>query len=184
MTEHFIQSHDHLDVSGYFRTFTETPYVFVMKIDISVLDSSSSSDLSALIEVFEDVFEIDSGYKPSPEHLSRLLQQESFTGITAKIDGQVVGGLTLYVLEQYRSTKPLAYIYDFAVLTQYQRRGIGRQLIEFTRQYCRKRGLDEIFVQVEKVDLFALDFYRSTKPASEDPVVQFTYRLDEEDGQG
>lgn len=184
MTEHFIQSHDHLDVSGYFRTFTETPYVFVMKIDISVLDSSSSSDLSALIEVFEDVFEFETEGKLPLEHLNKILRKDDFVGIVAKSEGQLVGGLTLYILDQYVSTKPIAYLYDLAVLTQYQRRGIGRQLIEFTRQYCRKRGLDEIFVQVEKVDLFALDFYRSTKPASEDPVVQFTYRLDEEDGQG
>ena len=150
-----------------------------MNADISVLDSTSISDLSALIEVFEDVFEIESGYKPSPEHLSRLLQQESFVGIAAKIDGQVVGGLTAYVLEQYHSTKPLAYIYDFAVLTQFQRRGIGKQLIEFTRKYYRDKGFDEIFVQVDKVDLFALDFYRATHPSTEEPVIQFTYRLGE-----
>lgn len=155
-----------------------------MNTEISVLDSTSTSDLSALIEVFEDVFEMDSGYKPSPEHLSRLLQQESFTGITAKIDGQVVGGLTLYVLEQYRSTKPLAYIYDFAVLTQYQRKGIGKQLIEFTKKYYREKGFDEIFVQVDKVDLFALDFYRATNPSAEEPVVHFTYRLDTAEGSG
>lgn len=155
-----------------------------MKIDVSVLEASSLSDLSALIDVFEDVFEIETEGKLPSEHLDKLLRKDDFVGIVAKSEGRLVGGLTLYILDQYTSTKPIAYLYDLAVLTQFQRRGIGKRLIEFTRNFCRERGIDEIFVQVDKVDLFALDFYRSTNPASEDPVVHFTYRLNDENGPG
>ena len=155
-----------------------------MKIDISILDPASISDLYALMEVFEDVFETESGQKPSSDHLIKLLNQEGFITIVAKIEGRVVGGLTLYVLDQYISEKPLAYLYDFAVLTQFQRKGIGSRLIDFTKSYCRKQGFEELYVQVDKVDLFAIEFYRSTNPSSEDRVIQFSYHLNQNETSG
>ncbi len=148
-------------------------------MDISLLDSNATRDLGSLIDVFEEVFETEHDERPSSEYLKNLLRAPTFKAVVAKIDGQVVGGLTLYILNQYYSPKPLAYLYDLAVLVQHQRKGIGRSLIEFTRSYCRDRGAEELFVQVDKVDLYALEFYRSTKPASEEPVVHFTYRLNE-----
>jgi aminoglycoside 3-N-acetyltransferase I len=79
------------------------------------------------------------------------------------------------VLDQYYSTKPLAYLYDLAVLTEYQRKGVGRKLIEFTNNYCRQEGFKEVFVQADKMDDYALDFYRSTNPTLEEQVVHFSY---------
>lgn len=150
-----------------------------MKIEVTILDNASTlQDLCDLIEVFADVFETDTEERPPSEHLKLLLDNQYFLAIVAKVDGWVVGGLTIYIITQYISTRPLAYIYDFAVLTQFQRKGIGKRLVEFTREYCRTLGCEEIFVQVERVDLFAQEFYRSTRPTSEDPVIHFSYRLD------
>lgn len=47
----------------------------------------------------------------------------------------------------------------------------------FTNDYCRREGFEEIFVQADKVDDYAIDFYRSTNPTTEQQVVQFSYVL-------
>lgn len=146
-------------------------------MDISLLDSNATGDLGSLIDVFEEVFGTEHDERPSSEYLKNLLTDPTFRAIVAKVNGQVVGGLTLYILHQYYTPQPLIYLYDLAVLVQHQRKGIGRNLIEFTQSYCRNQGAEELFVQVDKVDLYALEFYRKTKPASEEPVVHFTYRL-------
>lgn len=90
---------------------------------------------------------------------------------------KIVGGLSVYILEQYYSKKPLAYLYDLAVLKEFQRKGVGRKLMEFVTRYCRQKGIEEVFVQADKADEYAIEFYRSTKPTNEEQVVHFTYRL-------
>lgn len=88
-----------------------------------------------------------------------------------------MGGLTVYILDQYYSKKPLAYIYDLAVLKEFQRKGIGKQLIKHVVEYCAENGFEEAFVQADRADAYALDFYRLTNPTSEQDVVHFNYFL-------
>jgi len=90
-----------------------------------------------------------------------------------------VGGLTGYRLDPYYSEKPLAYIYDLAVKKERQRQGIGKKLIEEVTQYFANEGFEEVFVQADKEDDYALDFYRSTVPTEEEDVSHFYYRIPE-----
>lgn len=136
----------------------------------------SKEELLQLISVFEEVFEKEPYQRPGPAHLDKLIQQENFFAIIAKMGNKIIGGMTLYVLDQYYSEKTLAYLYDLAVLTAYQRQGVGQQLVAFTKDYCKQKGFEEIFVQADKEDDHAIAFYRSTQPAKEAEVVHFTYR--------
>ena len=115
--------------------------------------------------------------RPSQTHLQNLLDNDNFVAVVAKSESKIIGGLTVYVLNQYFSEKPLAYIYDLAVLTPFQRKGVGRELIAFTNAFCKKKGFEGVFVQAEKVDDYAIDFYRLTKPTEELQAVQFYYEL-------
>lgn len=148
-----------------------------MKIEISTLDSRATTDMIHLIEVFKEVFGTEYDTPATTDHLQKLLSKDSFYAVVARERKKIVGGLIIHILDQYYSNKPVGYIYDLAVLVEYQRQGIGSRLIEFTREHCRNLDCEEIFVQVEKVDFFALDFYRSTRVSEEDAVVHFTYDL-------
>jgi aminoglycoside 3-N-acetyltransferase I len=44
-------------------------------------------------------------------------------------------------------------------------------------KYCRERGYEEVFVQADKVDDYAIDFYRATPITAEEEVVHFYYSL-------
>jgi aminoglycoside 3-N-acetyltransferase I len=148
-----------------------------MDAEIQILQPDDFINLNELVTVFEKVFEMKSYTRPGQGHLEKLLNSKNFFVVAAKSEGKIIAGLTVYVLDQYYSEKPLAYIFDLAVLTEYQRQGVGRKLIEFTNEYCKDKGFEEVFVQADKVDDYALDFYRSTKPTNEEPVVHFYYTL-------
>ena len=148
-----------------------------MQTEIQILQSNDLEELNELISVFGNVFEMGNFKRPSQAHLQNLLNKENFFAVVAKNENRVIAGLTGYVLDQYYAERPLAYIYDLAVLKQHQRKGVGKRLIEFTTQFCREKGFEEVFVQADKVDDHAIDFYRSTKPTDEEQVVHFYYAI-------
>jgi aminoglycoside 3-N-acetyltransferase I len=148
-----------------------------MEPEIKIIKPDELDQLLDLISVFEDVFEMKPFKRPNETYLKGLLNQDHFFAVVARTDSKIIGGLTVYVLDQYYAEKPLAYIYDLAVLTEYQRKGVGRKLIEFTNEYCRGLGFQEAFVQADKVDDYALEFYRSTNPTAEEQVVHYSYML-------
>lgn len=146
-------------------------------VTIKKLSHLEVDQFQALIQLFEKVFEMDPFQMPPEEKLRRLLQIPGFMVFVAFLEQQVVGGLTVYTLEQYYSNKPLAHVYDLAVSEAYQRKGIGRQLMAAVLDHCKAAGYAEVFVQAETADQYALDFYRSTPITAEDDVRHFTYEL-------
>ncbi len=148
-----------------------------MKIDIKILSNQDIEDFSKLIDVFEDVFKMENFNKPDDKYLQQMLTKSNFFVLLAKAENKVLGGLTVYVLDQYYSHKPLAYIYDLAIAEAYQRKGIGTALIAYLSNYCKEKGFEEVFVQADRSDAYALDFYRQTKPSQEEDVVHFSYTL-------
>lgn len=92
------------------------------------------------------------------------------------LEGKVIGGSTSYTLHQYYSKLPLVYIYDLAVKTKFQRQGIGKMLISGITNYCREIGIEEVFVQADEEDGYAIEFYHSTGATTE-KVVHFSYPL-------
>ena len=131
----------------------------------------------ALIQLFGEVFEMPAFTQPSDAHLEKLLANPNFLLFTTWEDDEIVGGLTVYVVQQYYQEEPLAHIYDLAVSVAHQRQGIGSKLIEAVNQYCQARGFSEVYVQAEQEDDYALKFYRSTKPTAELVASHFNYIL-------
>ncbi|MES2617390.1 MAG: GNAT family N-acetyltransferase [Bacteroidota bacterium] len=148
-----------------------------MNIQIKKLNKDDLFEFVQLIKVFEEVFEMQSFEIPINNHLQNLLNKQDFFVFVAIIDTQVIGGLTAYTLEQYYSSKPLAYVYDLAVNKKLQRQGIGKLLMEAICNYCNENGFEEVFVQADRVDDYALAFYRKTMPTAEEDVSHFYYTL-------
>jgi aminoglycoside 3-N-acetyltransferase I len=147
-----------------------------MQIETKRIAKDEIHQFTELIRLFEDVFEMKDFIIPSQSHLQQLLDKEDFFAFVALSDGKVVGGLTTYTLHQYYSERPLVYIYDLAVKREFQRRGIGKTLIDSLNKYRKGIGVEEVFVQADEVDAYALDFYRSTGARGE-KVVHFYYPL-------
>jgi aminoglycoside 3-N-acetyltransferase I len=130
-----------------------------------------------LLLVFQRVFQMKDIAYPEDSELQTLLSSPDFMVFVALEGKQVVGGLTVQVMHQYYYKEPIGHIYDLAVLNEFQRQGIASRLIKATCNHCKQMGFREVYVQADKIDDHALEFYRSTNPADEEDVSHFTYKL-------
>lgn len=147
-----------------------------MKIEYKKLEAGDLGYLTQLIKVYEEVFEMEDFTLPAAQYLQSLLEQETIIFYAAIIDKKVVGGLTAYILPSTYYPSSEVYIYDLDVKTEFQRKGIGRQLINSLKEYCARLGLKEVFVQADLEDRHAIDFYQATGGIAES-VVHFSYKL-------
>ncbi|NHE59898.1 GNAT family N-acetyltransferase [Cyclobacterium plantarum] len=146
-------------------------------VTIKKLSHSEVHQFQALIQVFEKVFEMENFSMPAREYLEKVIQNPGFMVFVAEWEGKIIGGLTGHTLDKYYSEKQQGYVYDLAVSVAHQRKGVGRKLMNAVLDYCKAAGYDEVFVQAETIDKYALDFYRSTPVTSEEDVRHFTYDL-------
>ena len=147
-----------------------------MKTEYKKLEIEDLSRLTELIKVYEETFEMEDFTLPAAQYLQSLLEKETVIFYVAIIDNRVVGGLTAHVLPSTYFPSSEVYIYDLAVRTEFQRKGIGRQLINSLKEYCANLRLKEVFVQADLEDRHALDFYQATGGIAES-VVHFSYEL-------
>ena len=148
-----------------------------MQIEFRKLQANELDIFIELVSLFEEVFEMEEFRMPPRAHLQDLLHDKSFHVFVAISDRQeVLGGLTAYTLQQYYATQPLVYIYDLAVDNRHQRKGIGTKLISTITSFCKAEGVQEVFVQADRVDEHAVEFYRKTG-ATEEDVIHFYYDL-------
>lgn len=108
------------------------------------------------------------------DYLRSLLSRPDFWAFAAFVGSDVVGGLTAHSLPMTRSEFSEVLIYDIAVRSDQQGKGIGRQLISTLREAANAAGIADIFVPVDNDDLEALEFYRALGGAPS-PVTIFTF---------
>src|SRR5688572_28719768 len=128
-----------------------------MTTQIIKLDHHDIKRFTELIRLFEDVFEMKNFVMPSETHLQKVLSGETFFSFVAVCDNKIIGGLTCYILPAYYVASSYVDIFDLAVSPVFQRKGIGRMLIESVKEYSKSLGYEEVFVQADEVDQYAVD---------------------------
>jgi aminoglycoside 3-N-acetyltransferase I len=146
-----------------------------MKITYKQVDNVA--DLENLLCVYKEVFELSEYILPNPGHVQSLLSNSAIIFLAAFDGTKVVGGLTAYVMPSVYSEKDEMYLYDLAILSDYQRQGIGRALLEELKEKARALNVSEFYVQADIVDEGALAFYRATGGIEED-VRHFGYPVE------
>lgn len=144
--------------------------------EIMQLNAQHVSVFAELIGMFNTVFEEESKIG-SEAHLIRLLDDEHFVTLTARIDNRVIAGLTAYELPLYYRDSSEMFLYDLAVQPDYQRMGIGNALLQGLKDYCREHGIEEFFVMAHAEDQHAIEFYHATGGKAE-KAVNFLYAAD------
>jgi aminoglycoside 3-N-acetyltransferase I len=150
-----------------------------MQVIVTKLSRQDLDKFIELIHVFENVFEMENFKIPNKSHLKELLNNENFIVFVALLDNKVVGGLTAYTLQQYYSVLPLVYVYDLAINKELQRQGIGKKLINDLNSFCKLSNIEEVFIQAEIEDDYAIDFYRLTG-GQESNIINFSYKLNDQ----
>jgi aminoglycoside 3-N-acetyltransferase I len=147
-----------------------------MNITIKQLAADDTSEFIEMLRLFEDVFEMKDFQMPGEDYLTALLGRKDFLVFEAVLENEIVGGLTAHILPSYYFESSEVYIYDLAVKTSFQRKGIGKKLLRALTEYCRRKGYKEVFVQADEPDIHALEFYRSTGGRAK-KVVHFYYPI-------
>ena len=137
----------------------------------------SSEDLVSfhqLIQLFHQVFDEPANGELTDDFLSQRLSDPRFIVLVARQDGQIIGGATAYELPLYTHRQSEWLIYDVAVHQDFQRRGIGKELLQHLQLEAQKRGVFFFFLYGDEVDLHAVEFYRRLG-AKEERVHQFIF---------
>lgn len=114
----------------------------------------------AIFLMMADVFE-EPARPLTDAYIDRLLARVDFWLVAAFVGDELAGGITAHTLPMTRGETAELFIYDVAVRKQYQRMGVGRQLLSATCQLAAESGIPLAFVAAENLDAHALDFYRS-----------------------
>jgi len=132
--------------------------------------------LKDLLDVYSDAFEMPGFIPPPANHLASLLEDNKIIFLAAVYETKVIGGLTAYILPSVYYAGSEAYLYDLAVATAWQRQGIGTALLAALKEHCAHMGIREVFVQADRPDRHAIDFYTRNGGIPED-VIHFTYTI-------
>ncbi|OKH17093.1 AAC(3)-I family aminoglycoside N-acetyltransferase [[Limnothrix rosea] IAM M-220] len=115
-----------------------------------------------LLDVFGDAFQDKKSYcnhQPTDEYLQNLLNCDYFITLVALKSEQVVGGLVAYEFQKFEQARSEVYIYDLAVLEEYQRQGIATACIEKVREIAAVRGAYVVIIHAEKDNDPAINLY-------------------------
>lgn len=130
--------------------------------EIRVLGATDVAMARAMLELFGRAFDERETYhtrQPDDAYLERLLAQDTFVAIVARVGNQVIGALAGYVLHKFEQARAELYIYDLAVDAAYRRRRIATALIERLKSLATARGIYVIFVQADPGDHPAIALY-------------------------
>jgi aminoglycoside 3-N-acetyltransferase I len=124
-----------------------------------------------MAQVFDEEYAVLS----SP-YLESLLGRQDFLAFAAEAGGEIIGGITAFLLPLTRLERREVFVYDIAVRVEWQRKGTGRALVNSPWQAAAAEGIAEGFVVADNEDTHALDFYRALG-GSATPVTAFSFAL-------
>lgn len=131
-----------------------------MKIQVRRLTQEDREVARQLFLLMAEVFE-EPSCPLSDSYLDRVLARDEFWAVAASVDDRLAGGLTAHLLPMTRVEAAELLIYDVAVHPEYQRKGIGRSLINWLLAAAEAAGIETVFVPAESEDQHAIDFYQA-----------------------
>jgi len=136
-----------------------------MDVTVERADLSDPEQAAALVEII-DGYARGSGGQNAPitefarRELARgLLEHPSAMVLLAWVDGRAVGTAVCVFSFSTFVGKPTVNIHDFAVLSGYQNRGIGRALLAGVEKRARERDCCRITLEVHDSNVGAKRLY-------------------------
>lgn len=124
-------------------------------------------DLELMLDFIDDE---NTNYKT--EDLKNFINNKSNLGFIAKDNNKIVGFSFGYILTHPNGEK-VFYFDAIDVMKDYQDKGIGTELMNYTKNYVKKIGCSEMFLVTNKSNISACKCYEKSGAVSvsEDDIV-------------
>ena len=130
--------------------------------DVRVLGAEDTASMRAMLFMFGKAFGEAATYtaqQPDDAYLERLLSSSTFVAVAALSGGEVIGGITAYVLPKFEQARSELYIYDLAVEEAHRRQGVATAMVRELQDWADRQGVYVIFVQADPGDEPAIALY-------------------------
>ena len=129
------------------------------------LIKATHSDIPALVELLNSLFEQEAEFEPNSETQSKALSKiilDPKIGIIliAKEDDKILGMVNLLFTESTALGSKVALLEDMIVLSSSRGRGIGSQLIDYAISEAKKAGCKRITLLTDIENTKAQSFYQ------------------------
>ena len=129
------------------------------------LIKATHSDIPALVELLNSLFEQEAEFEPNSETQSKALSKiilDPKIGIIliAKDDDKILGMVNLLFTESTALGSKVALLEDMIVLSSSRGRGIGSQLIDYGISEAKKAGCKRITLLTDIENTKAQSFYQ------------------------
>lgn len=99
---------------------------------------------------------------PSDVALQRLMDHPPVLFIVSENDdGEIIGGMTVYVLPSLYTEKDYYYIYDMAVTPLQQNKGVGKALLNYIIEMGKEHEAEAVYIEADEPDQAANHLYAS-----------------------
>ena len=114
--------------------------------------------LAELIDAMDDTEGIDIGI--DLKTCEQLLNDDNSHFLVAELKTTPVGFINFTVRQTVLHRSPSAMIDELVVAEEYQRKGVGKQLVLAVVEKCRQLGCCEVEVSTERTNVKARKFYK------------------------
>jgi len=112
-------------------------------------------DAQRMARLSRDLIESGLGWSWTPKRVLRSLQRPDTCSIVADVDVPLAGFAIMEFLDEH------AHLSLLAIDRQHQRRGIGRNLVEWLEASAVTAGIGIVYVEAREGNQAARDFYRT-----------------------
>ncbi len=136
---------------------------------VTTVDEALAAELDAMF---------DEGVSWDAEQGQRFPAHPDILLLVARWDGAACGFLSAYRLQRFDRRGAEVLLYEIGVDEPFQRRGVGRALVEEAKRWAADVGSDELWVMTEDDNAPARALYAATGGREETCLTMFTYGLD------
>ncbi|HEY8804923.1 MAG TPA: GNAT family N-acetyltransferase [Clostridium sp.] len=128
----------------------EVTHAYVIKLRVATSEDATEIDRQTSIYFGAPEKEIVTGIAPPNIKLG-----DNFISYVAELRGKIIGKIHISITDNE------GFIYGFGVLPEFRGRGYGREILNATLDILKKKGADNIFLEVATENKNALSLYES-----------------------
>ncbi len=121
---------------------------------------------------------LDEGTSWDTEQGIKFLENPDGVLFLAFSGTKVIGFLTAYLLQRLDKRRAEVLLYEIAVSEQFQKKGVGKKLVEAVKKWAKGRDADEVWVLTYNSNQAAMSLYKSAGGEEDMPGTRmFSFKI-------